>query len=779
MNIRWPSWDFHIPRRYRKAFADAGCLAALALLALLAFAPLLAQQKAPCDTRALFFQPPWESARPEGLQLPAETDGLAEARQFVPWRMFLNLMGFIRPSLIWSPLEGCGMPFFGQWRPACLSPFSVPFYILPFGLALYVSVFLKLMVAGWTTFYTARKLGFGPPVAMLAAVAYQFSGHVFLQCAEPISDVAPLLPLLFLTVERLALGQWDHWPVGAVVLAAMAYGGEPEAVAGSILFILVYFLARTALYRPPWRNTLRSMGTILAFLLAGLFVAALQIVPYVELIREVVPTSTQMQEPFFGLPHFLLFFLPHFLNWDPARIQTTGWASDIHFLKILHVGAVSLWLFPLWFALRRFVSEAQRKRVEAMLLACGLLTALALAQTHVPALRASRAWMGPQHLIIGNALALALMAAAAADEWVSLDPRQCMTTLKRMAVFLPLLFVAGFYFLYAWRHAWSFGVWPLWMQLGVAFFFFAATVGLLAFTLFKPSLPVIGYGLSAVAFCSLMWAYKPDLVGTPWRLVFPETEFTSTLREAGSRIGGSEALRNWPLAGNLVPQIYSPGGAVLKRQAVFWERAKADPLLLRRAGASALLLTKEDIQGAFASVRPMLAIKHVFSSGAILFQDMGAKPRAWVAYDWRTADTLDPAAIASDLPPIIEGAGPPPPPSTSEGPEAKVTIAVEFHNRIAVDVETSRPGMLVLADTYYPGWSVRVDGQATKILPCDGMFRAVPIAEGNHRVYFRYNPLSLRLGFCTGIAAALFVLFEMRHLAIRVARKKWAAKGRA
>ncbi|HNR37208.1 MAG TPA: hypothetical protein PKO36_18680, partial [Candidatus Hydrogenedentes bacterium] len=122
-------------------------MAALALLALLAFAPLLAQQKAPCDTRALFFQPPWESARPEGLQLPAETDGLAEARQFVPWRMFLNLMGFIRPSLIWSPLEGCGMPFFGQWRPACLSPFSVPFYILPFGLALYVSVFLKLMVA--------------------------------------------------------------------------------------------------------------------------------------------------------------------------------------------------------------------------------------------------------------------------------------------------------------------------------------------------------------------------------------------------------------------------------------------------------------------------------------------------------------------------------------------------------------------------------------------------------------------------------------------------------
>ncbi len=775
--MRLPAWNFHISRRYRKMIEDAGCLAALVLLALLAFAPLLAQGKVPCDTRALFFQPPWEAARPAGLQLPAEMDGLSEVQRYIPWHMFLNLMGFIRPALIWSPEEGCGMPFFGQWRTGCLSPFSVPFYVLPFGIALYVSVLAKLIVAGWATYYAARKLGFGPPVALLAGVAFEFSGHVFLQCAEPISDVAPFLPLLFLTVERLALTQWDHWPVGAVIFAMMAYGGEPEAVAGAVLFVLVYLVARTAIHRVSPRTVLCTMAMTFAFLIAGLAMAALQIAPYVELMREVVPNTTFEQSPSFGLPHFVLFFLPHFLNWDPAHIATTGMSSNLHFLKVLHAGTVSLWLLPLWFALRRFVAEAQRKRVEAMLLASGLLTMAALAQAYVPALGVSRAWIGPQHLLIGNALTLGLMAAAAADEWVSLDPRQCLTALKRLAIFLPFVVAAGVGLLFTWRHAWHFGAWPLWTQLGICSLFFAATAAVVVYTLFRPSLQTIGYGLSAVAFCSLCWAFQPDLGGTPWRLVFPETEFVSTLRQVGSRIGGSEALRNWPLAGNLVPQIYSPSGITLKRQALFWDRVKADPLLLRRTGTSMLLLTKDDIQGAFASVRPMLAIKHVFPSGAILFQDMGAKPRAWVAYDWRTTDKLEPAAIVSNQPPIIEGAGPPVAPAAAQGPDAKVSTSIEFHNHVAFDVETAKPGMFILADTFYHGWSVRVDDQITKILPCDGMFRAVPIAEGKHNLDFRYNPLSLRLGFCTGIAAALFVLFEMRHLAIRVARKRLKAKG--
>lgn len=776
VKMRLPSWDVHIPHRYRKTVADVGCVIVLVLLAFLAFAPLLIQAKVPCDARALLFQPPWEAARPAGLQPPAETDSITEVQSYIPWRMFLNLMGFIRPSLIWSPQEGCGMPFFGEWRTACLSPFSVPFYLLPFGVALYVSVLAKLILAGLTAFYAARKLGFGPPVALLVGVTFEFSGHVFLQCAEPISDVAPFLPLLFLTVERLALTQWDHWPVGAAIFAMMAYGGEPEAVAGAILFILLYLVARTLLYRVSARTAVRTLGITFAFLVAGIVVSALQIAPFIELMRDVVPNTTVERNPSFSLPHLVLFFLPHFLNWEPARVTTTGWFSDVHFLKVIHVGTVSLWLLPLWFALRRFVAEAQRRRIEAMLITSGLLTVFALAQVSVPFLRVTRAWIGPQHLVIGNALTLGLMAAAAADEWVSLDPRQCLSTLKRLFLFLPFLVAAGVYPLFAWRHAWHFGVWPLWMQIGICVLSFAATVAVIVYTLFRPSLQVVGYGLSAVAFCSLIWAFKPDLVGTPSRLVFPETEFVHTLRQVGSRIGGSEALRSWPLAGNLVPQIYCPSGFTLQRQALFWDRVKADPLLLRRTGASMLLLTKDDIQGAFASVRPMLAIKHVFPSGAILFQDMGAKPRAWVAYDWRTTDKLDPAQIVSNLPPIIEDAGPPPAPAAAEGPDAKVSTAIEFHNHIAFDVESSRPGMFILADTFYPDWSVRVDGQITKILPCDGMFRAVPIAEGKHRIDFRYNPLSLRLGFCFGIAGALFVLFEMRHLFIRVVRSKQKAR---
>jgi hypothetical protein len=81
-------------------------------------------------------------------------------------------------------------------------------------------------------------------------------------------------------------------------------------------------------------------------------------------------------------------------------------------------------------------------------------------------------------------------------------------------------------------------------------------------------------------------------------------------------------------------------------------------------------------------------------------------------------------------------------------------------DRVTLDVELSTPGWVVLADTYYPGWTAEVDGAPTPIHPANLAFRAVGVAAGSHRVELQYRPASFQLGVALFIAsfAACLVL---------------------
>lgn len=66
--------------------------------------------------------------------------------------------------------------------------------------------------------------------------------------------------------------------------------------------------------------------------------------------------------------------------------------------------------------------------------------------------------------------------------------------------------------------------------------------------------------------------------------------------------------------------------------------------------------------------------------------------------------------------------------------------------RVEVEVEAACPGLLVLTDTYYPGWKAEVDGEAAEVHPTDILFRGVDVPSGRSTVVFRYQPANFRLG---------------------------------
>jgi hypothetical protein len=64
-------------------------------------------------------------------------------------------------------------------------------------------------------------------------------------------------------------------------------------------------------------------------------------------------------------------------------------------------------------------------------------------------------------------------------------------------------------------------------------------------------------------------------------------------------------------------------------------------------------------------------------------------------------------------------------------------------DRIEIEVESQQGGMLVLHETYYPGWVAEIDGRPVRILRADVLFRGVEVPPGSRKVVFRFAPLSL------------------------------------
>lgn len=82
----------------------------------------------------------------------------------------------------------------------------------------------------------------------------------------------------------------------------------------------------------------------------------------------------------------------------------------------------------------------------------------------------------------------------------------------------------------------------------------------------------------------------------------------------------------------------------------------------------------------------------------------------------------------------------------AEGLRAQAEIVSYGNREVRLRASLSRSGVLVLADSYYPGWRVYVDGKETEILRANLFFRAVPLSAGDHLVEFRYRPWSLTMG---------------------------------
>jgi len=77
--------------------------------------------------------------------------------------------------------------------------------------------------------------------------------------------------------------------------------------------------------------------------------------------------------------------------------------------------------------------------------------------------------------------------------------------------------------------------------------------------------------------------------------------------------------------------------------------------------------------------------------------------------------------------------------------------------RLDVEARLAAPGVLVVLEAFDTGWRATVDGALAPVLRANGLFRAVRLSPGRHRVAFEYRPRSASLGAALtllGLAAA-------------------------
>jgi hypothetical protein len=94
------------------------------------------------------------------------------------------------------------------------------------------------------------------------------------------------------------------------------------------------------------------------------------------------------------------------------------------------------------------------------------------------------------------------------------------------------------------------------------------------------------------------------------------------------------------------------------------------------------------------------------------------------------------------------------PVAAAQGVVARAEIRAYESGRVVISAVTDAAAHLVLTDTWYPGWSVRVDGREAPLLRAHHAFRAVALPPGAHEVEFVF---SLR-GFRTALAVSLLAL---------------------
>ena len=98
-------------------------------------------------------------------------------------------------------------------------------------------------------------------------------------------------------------------------------------------------------------------------------------------------------------------------------------------------------------------------------------------------------------------------------------------------------------------------------------------------------------------------------------------------------------------------------------------------------------------------------------------------------------------------------------PNSAPTDDEKVIIKHYGPQRVEMEADLQKPGVVVLADIFYPGWRLTIDGKPATIYRANRMMRGAAVPSGKHTLVYTYEPDTFRRGSIISIASlAVFAL---------------------
>jgi len=274
-SIRWLRW-------WEDKGARLNVLMALLMLvmAFVFMSPGLPPGRVAVSMHQLLSYPPWKSVYPE---VSYQFGGGDPLLQQLPWRHWTQQELAAGRFPLWASAPLGGMPLFASIQPAVLYPLHLLWMLMPVGAGAGIIMALKLWLAGLGMWLFLRSMDLHPAAAGLSALSFMFSATMVDWLSWNNSAVYLLLPWIAWAVyawcrqgRRVAL-------VGLSALVAFAiYGGHPETLFNMALVIAFWTLGLLVISPlRRWASQVVGLGISVA-VAAGL--GAIQLLPFLEAV---------------------------------------------------------------------------------------------------------------------------------------------------------------------------------------------------------------------------------------------------------------------------------------------------------------------------------------------------------------------------------------------------------------------------------------------------------------------------------------------------------------
>ncbi|MBI5554417.1 MAG: hypothetical protein HY920_01005 [Elusimicrobia bacterium] len=651
--------------------------------------------------------------------------------------------------LLWAPQLFGGFPLYAAGQLGAFYPLNIllhAFFAPEYAVSLLL-IFHILLASLFTYLYT-RQMGLEESAALVASVVFAFGGflttnlmHVSLIFASAWFPLGLYFIEKYIQERRRSFLVWF-----SLAVALQALAGNQQILLFSIIVYIAYFAWFWSREKLPFREAAYFTGLVLL----GLSLAAVQLVPYRELLLNGVRSGKyDCGATYFPLRNFITYIFPNFFGWQSPSASPYYYGLATYWDLACYIG-----IAPLILALVALMFRLTRHLNFFIFL---LIGALVLSFGHHPDGISGC-------LMIGN-FSLAVLAGFGL-KIILLKKERFSLVLKRVYVltssFMLLAFGLGYGLILLGKErlakiAGIFSQIPLsklviwadqlvgglqysldlislhvYTQLIILFLVYWIIKGFLEGEIKAPAFQLI---LIGIIMCDLYYFGLGYNVTTEKNQVSPSYRVLNILKTDPDyfRIYNYRIRRDSEIPGpeqgltpnmNLLWEVdeingYSPWELTAMNKQLREIEQQPIPQFLPALGRWNVkyVITTQKIVTA--------GLKLVFQDAqTYMYENLYFKERAYYLQH------------KQDLP----------------------IIAYSHNHEIKIYTNLLTPDKLVLRNTFYPGWAVSVDGVPALLEREAGMFQAVAVPAGKHEVLFYYQPRSLRIGAFMSVGAVVIFL---------------------